>query len=680
MRLKYRKEIDGLRALAVIPVILFHADFSLFDGGYIGVDIFFVISGYLISSFIFNEIESNNFSLIGFYERRARRILPALYLVFLVSSIFVLIFLSRSEINEFFNSVISSTLFFSNFFFWYFEPYFSSNAGLKPLIHTWSLSIEEQFYIFFPILFILLIKLRRKQIIFFSFVIIFLLSLFLAESLSKSHASVNFYFTFTRIWEIVLGVIISIYFKYYKYNFSKNTSETLSLIGLLSILYSIFFFSKETPFPSLYALIPTVGTGMIIIFANNNTFTNKILSLKIFVGFGLISYSLYLWHQPLLAFSKNYYGSITLSQKFLIIFISVIISYFSWKYIEKFFRDRSKLSKKSIFYLSSFMALFFILLSSLTGNFFSPKSKGSSEYKLANFIINNEKFYIKNLNHRMFNKYRIYLEQKNPDTLVVGSSRVNTLGEDIFLNKKVLNLFVESATIEDHITMTTMALEKFKPSTIILAAEPWLFNENYSDWRKSSRWKIYKEEYKKSISKIEKSENSIEILDHKFVKKELSLYEKFLENLYVKINVNSNESLKPNKKSQSVLYEIGKDGKAKWFSEKKEIRPTVINHFIDPYKKSSKKYELYEKFIKYLKNQNIEIILFLTPYENNSYDLTIIKNKLLKNIEEDFIDFVNKNSIKILGSYDPRKAGCLSIEFHDYIHPNTKCTNKIVNR
>ena len=566
MRLKYRKEIDGLRALAVIPVILFHADFSLFDGGYIGVDIFFVISGYLISSFIFNEIESNNFSLIGFYERRARRILPALYLVFLVSSIFVLIFLSRSEINEFFNSVISSTLFFSNFFFWYFEPYFSSNAGLKPLIHTWSLSIEEQFYIFFPILFILLIKLRRKQIVFFSFVIIFLLSLFLAESLSKSHASVNFYFTFTRIWEIVLGVIISIYFKYYKYNFSKNTSETLSLIGLLSILYSIFFFSKETPFPSLYALIPTVGTGMIIIFANNNTFTNKILSLKIFVGFGLISYSLYLWHQPLLAFSKNYYGSITLSQKFLIIFISVIISYFSWKYIEKFFRDRSKLSKKSIFYLSSFMALFFILLSSLTGNFFSPKSKGSSEYKLANFIINNEKFYIKNLNHRMFNKYRIYLEQKNPDTLVVGSSRVNTLGEDIFLNKKVLNLFVESATIEDHITMTTMALEKFKPSTIILAAEPWLFNENYSDWRKSSRWKIYKEEYKKSISKIEKSENSIEILDHKFVKKELSLYEKFLENLYVKINVNSNESLKPNKKSQSVLYEIGKDGKAKWFS------------------------------------------------------------------------------------------------------------------
>ncbi len=680
MRLKYRREIDGLRALAVIPVILFHADFSFFDGGYVGVDIFFVISGYLISSFIFTEIESNNFSLTGFYERRARRILPALYLVFFTSSIFVFIFLSRSEINEFFNSVISSTLFFSNFFFWYFEPYFSSNAGLRPLIHTWSLSIEEQFYIFFPIFFILLLKLRKKHIIFFSFVIIFLLSLFLAESLSKSHASVNFYFTFTRIWEIILGVIISIYFKYYKYNFSKNISETLSLIGLLSILYSIFFFSKETPFPSLYALIPTVGTGMIIIFANNNTFTNKILSLKIFVGIGLISYSLYLWHQPLLAFSKNYYGSITSSQKFLIIFISAIISYFSWKYIEKFFRDRSKLSKKSIFYLSSFMVVFFILLSFLTGNFFSPKSKGSSEYKLANFIINNEKFYIKNLNHRMFNKYRIYLEQKNPDTLVIGSSRVDTLGEDIFYNKKVLNLFVESATIEDHITMTTMALEKFKPSTIILAAEPWLFNENYSDWRKSSRWKIYKEEYKKSILKIEKPENSIKILDDEFVKKELSLYEKFLENLYVKININSNQSLKPNKKSQSVIYEIGKDGKAKWFSQKKEIRPTIINQFIDPYKASSKKYELYEKFIKYLKNQNIDVILFLTPYENDSYDLTIKKSKLLDNIEKDFINFVNKNSIQIIGSYDPEKAGCLSTEFHDYIHPNTICINKIVNK
>ena len=419
---------------------------------------------------------------------------------------------------------------------------------------------------------------------------------------------------------------------------------------------------------------------MIIIFANNNTLTNKILSLKVFVGIGLLSYSLYLWHQPLLAFSKNYYGSINLSQKFLIILISFIISYFSWKYIEKFFRDRSKLSKKSIFYLSSFMVIFFIFISFFIGNFFSPKSKGSSEYKLANLVLKNEKIFTKNLNHRMFNKYRIYVEKVNPDILVIGSSRVDTLGEDIFYNKRVLNLFVQSATIEDHITMTAMALEKFKPSTIILAAEPWLFNENYSDWRKSNRWEIYKKEYKKSISKIEKPEDNIKILDEKFVKKELSSHEKFLEKVYEKINVNSNEILKPNKKSQSVFYEIGRDGKAKWFSEKKEIRPTIIIHFIDPYKASSKKYELYEKFIKYLKNKNIDIILFLTPYENNSYDLTIKDSKLLDNIEKDFINFANKNSLQIIGSYDPEKAGCLSVEFHDYIHPNTICINKIINK
>ena len=526
----------------------------------------------------------------------------------------------------------------------------------------------------------MLLKFRKKKIIFFSFIIIFISSLFLAEFFSSTYPSANFYFTFTRVWEIILGVIISIYFKYYQYDFSKKISDFLSLIGLLAILYSALFFSKDTPFPSLHALFPTVGTGLIIIFANKNTFVNKILSLKIFVGIGLISYSLYLWHQPLLAFSKSYYGDISVYQKSIIILISLILSYLSWKYIEQFFRNRSKISKKKIFFFSSFITIFFVISSLGIGSFFSPKSKGSTEYKLANSIINSEKIYIKNLNHRMFNKYRIYLEQLKPDMLVIGSSRIETLGRDIFLNKKVLNLFVESATIEDHITMTIMALEKFEPNTIVLAADPWLFNENYGDWRKSRRWKIYGKEYKNSLSKIENPESNTKIFDDQNQKKELKLYEKFLEKLYENFNINSNKSFIPNKKSQSVIYEIGRDGKAKWFSEEREIKPTIINQFISPYTMSVKKYELYKKFIKYLKNKNIDVILFLTPYHNESYSLTTKQNKLLNSIEEQFLDFGNKNSIGILGSYDPEKVGCINADFYDYMHPNTVCINKIVNK
>ena len=164
MIIKYRAEIDGLRALAVIPVIFFHAGFSLFSGGFVGVDVFFVISGYLITTIIIKELNNNTFSLISFYERRARRILPALIFVILISSIISFIFLTRSELASYFKSVISTLLFFSNFHFYKNSPYFQSESDLEPLLHTWSLSIEEQFYIIFPITLLLFHKFFKKYI------------------------------------------------------------------------------------------------------------------------------------------------------------------------------------------------------------------------------------------------------------------------------------------------------------------------------------------------------------------------------------------------------------------------------------------------------------------------------------------------------------------------------------
>tara|TARA_A100001015_G_scaffold49848_1_gene54971 strand:+ start:50 stop:574 length:525 start_codon:yes stop_codon:yes gene_type:complete len=163
MELKYRSEIDGLRALAVFPVVFFHAEFELFRGGYVGVDIFFVISGYLITSLILKDIKNNNFSLLNFYERRARRILPALFLIFFFISILSFLFLTRSELSGYFKSLISSLFFYSNFYFWKASPYFESTADSQPLLHTWSLSIEEQFYIFFPLVLILAYQFLKKR-------------------------------------------------------------------------------------------------------------------------------------------------------------------------------------------------------------------------------------------------------------------------------------------------------------------------------------------------------------------------------------------------------------------------------------------------------------------------------------------------------------------------------------
>ena len=221
MKIKYRGEIDGLRALAVFPVVFFHAGFNLFNGGFVGVDIFFVISGYLITSIILRELEDNTFSLTHFYERRARRILPALFLVIFVTSLLSFVFLTRSELGSYFKSVNATLLLYSNFYFWKTVPYFQSESDLEPLLHTWSISIEEQFYIIFPILLILLNKYFRKSIIFF-LTTGFILSLIFSHWAALNTSGVlNFYFTPSRAWELALGGIAAYYLFKKKYILSN---------------------------------------------------------------------------------------------------------------------------------------------------------------------------------------------------------------------------------------------------------------------------------------------------------------------------------------------------------------------------------------------------------------------------------------------------------------------------
>jgi len=321
MIIKYRSEIDGLRALAIIPVIFFHAGFNFFSGGFVGVDIFFVISGYLITTIIIKELNNNTFSIKRFYERRARRILPALIFVILISSIISFIFLTRSELGSYFKSVIATLLFFSNFYFYKTTPYFRSESDLEPLLHTWSLSIEEQFYIIFPIT-LLLFHRFFKRYIFLMLAFGFIASLFICQFLAlKTGGTLNFYFTFSRVWELALGAICAHTLIYKDLSYSTLIKNLLSIIGIILIVFSIFFFSRQTVFPSFYTLVPTIGTSLIILFADKDTFINKILSIKLLVSIGLISYSLYLWHQPLLAFGRIFFDDLSIMRKLILFFL-----------------------------------------------------------------------------------------------------------------------------------------------------------------------------------------------------------------------------------------------------------------------------------------------------------------------------------------------------------------------
>ena len=346
---EYRAEIDGLRALAVLPVISFHAGFDIFSGGFVGVDIFFVISGYLITTIIIKDLDNNTFSFKKFYERRARRIFPALIFVILISSIISFIFLTRSELASYFKSVVATLLFFSNFYFYKTTPYFRSESDLEPLLHTWSLSIEEQFYIIFPITLLLFHKFFKRYI-FLMLAFGFVASLFICQFLAlKTGGTLNFYFTFSRAWELALGAICAHTLIYKDLSYSTLIKNLLSTIGIILIVFSIFFFSRQTVFPSFYTLVPTIGTSLIILFADKDTFINKILSIKFLVSIGLISYSLYLWHQPLLAFGRIFFDDLSIINKLTLIFLSILMSIFSYFFIEKIFRDKNKIDFKIFF-------------------------------------------------------------------------------------------------------------------------------------------------------------------------------------------------------------------------------------------------------------------------------------------------------------------------------------------
>ena len=237
--MKYRTEIDGLRGLSIIPVVLYHAGFPLFSGGYIGVDIFFVISGYLITTIILNKIKEGNFSIRKFYLRRARRILPALFSVIFISLPFAFFWMDSINYNNFNKTVLYSLFFISNFFFIFnHQNYFTDIAQNNPLLHTWSLSIEEQFYLIFPIFIIICFKLLKKYIQLI-IILIAVTSFFISIYVAEFHRSANFYFTLSRVWEIFFGVI-SAFLLEKKINFKNYINDFLALLGIVFIFISIF--------------------------------------------------------------------------------------------------------------------------------------------------------------------------------------------------------------------------------------------------------------------------------------------------------------------------------------------------------------------------------------------------------------------------------------------------------
>ena len=492
----------------------------------------------------------------------------------------------------------------------------------------------------------------------------------------KTGGTLNFYFTFSRVWELALGAICAHILIYKNLSYSTLIKNLLSTIGIILIVFSIFFFSRQTVFPSFYTLVPTVGTSLIILFADRDTFIYKILSIKFLVSIGLISYSLYLWHQPLLAFGRIFFDDLSTFKKLILIFLSVLMSIFSYFFIEKIFRDKNKIDFKFYFKTIAITSIFLVLFSHVAYNFFS--SKNSTEANLAKLLVNKNAVYATKMDERKFIKNRIIYENLKPKILVIGSSRIMQISNDNF-NKQILNLGVSGASVEDHIAITLMALEKFNVDTILLGADPWLFN----DFANQIRWKSISEEYKNSLKSIQQKSKNFKVIENKNYRENYFFYEQFLEKLYNFLNIRKLDlEIKANQIDNLTKDVILRDGKRVVANKKIEgkIKANLIEYSMYQYKFSDEYYEIYKSFIEHLKNvHNKEVVLVLPPYYLPSYKLSIQAKPFYIDLEKKFKKLSKETNIKIIGSYDASSVSCDDDEFYDDMHPKDSCMKKITN-
>jgi peptidoglycan/LPS O-acetylase OafA/YrhL len=366
MKLVYRADIDGLRAIAVLAVLFFHTNIPGFSGGFVGVDIFFVISGFLITSIILKDIHEENFSIARFYERRIRRIFPALFPVIVFSLVVGAFLLDPNAFNSLGKSISATTLFYSNIQFWQESGYFAAPSLEKPLLHTWSLAVEEQFYILFPLALRFInksLKSRYLPWLFFAAIISLLLSINAVYHDPKT----AFYFVHTRAWELLAGSILAL--RVLPNPSSDWIRNLLSITGIGLILYCICFYNEATWFPGYNAVAPVSGAGLIIYsgIEGRESYVSRVLKAKPLVFVGLISYSLYLWHWPFMAFTRYFlFRPLTGYDGVVIILTSFFFSILSWKYIEQPFRGKYPvlLDRKKLFV---FAGIVMIIFSSLGG-------------------------------------------------------------------------------------------------------------------------------------------------------------------------------------------------------------------------------------------------------------------------------------------------------------------------
>jgi hypothetical protein len=457
---------------------------------------------------------------------------------------------------------------------------------------------------------------------------------------------------------------------------SQSVSQSVSLIGLTLIIYAIFEFDRNTPSPSLHTLIPIIGTSLIILFASPSNLVGKILGAKLLVYLGLISYSLYLWHQPILAFSRYYFSSISNIFMFAILIFIILISAFTWYFIERPFRNRKIFSRKFIFNLSAITTIFFIAFGYFSYKIFNSSSNFGAESQIAKALVNANSVYSSNMDERKFIKFRVEFESLNPKVLVLGSSRIMQIGEHNYAGK-ILNLGVSGSSIEDDIAIADIATKKFKPSTLLIAVDPWLFNAKSGQ----TRWKSLNEEYLTALGFI--NNEFVDISSFQDANKN-----SFLITLGAKIySIVNHQQLVPFDDLPESRDKIRKDGSRVYNTtyantNAKDIASGfdgLLNYAMENYVYSKESEEIFSKFLD-VYSKKYKIVLVLSPYHPDLYLRMVKERPIYLQIENDFREFAKSHNLEIIGSYNPKNIECDSTDFFDGMHPKDVCMGKVIKQ
>jgi peptidoglycan/LPS O-acetylase OafA/YrhL len=394
--------------------------------------------------------------------------MPQKIVVTTISVIFAWILLPDSYLKRMGDATMGVSVFVSNIVFWLQTSYFSEAAELQPLMHTWSLAVEEQYYILFPIFLILIWRFGKKSV-FWIIITITAISFLISEWGWRNNERANFYLAPTRAWELFAGSISAFIVQ----NRGIKSNNLIASVGLIAVFYSFLFYTSSTPFPSVYTIVPVVGVILIVLYADSKTMVAKLLSNKTLVGIGLISYSAYLWHQPIFSFVRHSAKQINIEfeLRFLLILITFAIAYLSWRYIEKPFRNKSLISQKSIFLISlvSLAGLFLLGLA-------TKEAAKSGHYSLAKILSENNYIYYQNMDDREFIEGRLIYPLKQVNHIVVGSSRVMQINSEM-IGEPIFNFAVSGASIEDDIAISLEAVAKVGAKNVFLGIDPWLLNK-----------------------------------------------------------------------------------------------------------------------------------------------------------------------------------------------------------